>query len=134
MLESHHKVTPRAAIAQKLSGVGRLNAPWLAKQVGRDVITVTARIERALDPCGILNHGLQARLRPHREADHHLAGATAGSSGTARPSTSVAAMKRSGRTATTRTPLSSNHGSSIRAVSTHVSGPDACALAGLTVT
>ena len=41
-----------------LSGVGRLNAPWLAKQVGRDVITVTARIKRALDPCGILNPGV----------------------------------------------------------------------------
>ncbi|MGY2876409.1 glycolate oxidase [Marmoricola sp. URHA0025 HA25] len=39
-------------------GVGRLKAPWLADQVGRDVMTVTARIKDALDPRGILNPGV----------------------------------------------------------------------------
>jgi glycolate oxidase len=38
-------------------GVGRLKRPWLASQLGPDVMTLSARIKHALDPLGILNPG-----------------------------------------------------------------------------
>jgi glycolate oxidase len=38
-------------------GVGKLKRPWLADQVGDDVIALTQRIKDALDPLGILNPG-----------------------------------------------------------------------------
>jgi glycolate oxidase len=39
-------------------GVGRLKAPWLAAQLGPDVMALTQRIKDALDPDGILNPGV----------------------------------------------------------------------------
>jgi glycolate oxidase len=39
-------------------GVGRLKRPWLARQVGEDVLEVSGRIKNALDPHGILNPGV----------------------------------------------------------------------------
>lgn len=39
-------------------GVGRLKAPWLADQLGPDVMALTRRIKDALDPDGILNPGV----------------------------------------------------------------------------
>jgi glycolate oxidase len=39
-------------------GVGRLKAPWLAAQLGPDVMALTRRIKNALDPDGILNPGV----------------------------------------------------------------------------
>ncbi|SHG03710.1 glycolate oxidase [Jatrophihabitans endophyticus] len=39
-------------------GVGRLKAPWLADQLGDDVMALTRRIKDALDPEGILNPGV----------------------------------------------------------------------------
>ncbi|WP_199043426.1 FAD-binding oxidoreductase [Glycomyces salinus] len=38
-------------------GVGRLKRPWLAEQIGEDLLEVSQRIKRALDPDGILNPG-----------------------------------------------------------------------------
>ena len=38
-------------------GVGRLKRPWLAEQVGPDVIALSERSKDALDPLGILNPG-----------------------------------------------------------------------------
>ena len=38
-------------------GVGRLKRPWLADQLGPDVMELTRRIKDALDPQGILNPG-----------------------------------------------------------------------------
>lgn len=38
-------------------GVGRLKRPWLADQLGPDVLALTKRIKDALDPLGILNPG-----------------------------------------------------------------------------
>ncbi|HEY5334984.1 MAG TPA: FAD-linked oxidase C-terminal domain-containing protein [Mycobacteriales bacterium] len=38
-------------------GVGRLKRPWLADQVGEDVLEISQRIKQALDPHGILNPG-----------------------------------------------------------------------------
>lgn len=39
-------------------GVGHLKAPWLAAQLGDDVMALTRRIKDALDPAGILNPGV----------------------------------------------------------------------------
>jgi glycolate oxidase len=39
-------------------GVGRLKEPWLAQQLGPDVMALTQRIKDALDPDGILNPGV----------------------------------------------------------------------------
>jgi len=39
-------------------GVGRLKQPWLAAQVGEDVLDITDRIKTALDPNSILNPGV----------------------------------------------------------------------------
>ena len=39
-------------------GVGRLKAPWLAAQLGPEVMALTRRIKDALDPDGILNPGV----------------------------------------------------------------------------
>jgi glycolate oxidase len=38
-------------------GVGRLKRPWLARQLGPEVMALSARIKDALDPLGILNPG-----------------------------------------------------------------------------
>ncbi|HEU4360782.1 MAG TPA: FAD-linked oxidase C-terminal domain-containing protein [Mycobacterium sp.] len=38
-------------------GVGRLKRPWLARQLGPDVMALNQRIKAALDPLGILNPG-----------------------------------------------------------------------------
>lgn len=38
-------------------GVGRLKKPWLPDQLGPEVMALTERIKRALDPDGILNPG-----------------------------------------------------------------------------
>ena len=38
-------------------GVGRLKRPWLADQLGPDVVALSWRIKQALDPHGILNPG-----------------------------------------------------------------------------
>lgn len=38
-------------------GVGRLKQPWLAAQVGEDVMDLSRRIKDAIDPLGILNPG-----------------------------------------------------------------------------
>ncbi len=38
-------------------GVGRLKRPWLADQVGPDVMALNQRIKAALDPANILNPG-----------------------------------------------------------------------------
>ncbi|HTM85635.1 MAG TPA: FAD-linked oxidase C-terminal domain-containing protein [Mycobacterium sp.] len=38
-------------------GVGRLKQPWLADQLGPDVMALNRRIKDALDPAGILNPG-----------------------------------------------------------------------------
>jgi FAD/FMN-containing dehydrogenase len=38
-------------------GVGTLKRPWLATQLGDDVLEVSRRIKAALDPLGILNPG-----------------------------------------------------------------------------
>ncbi|GAB6902993.1 FAD-binding oxidoreductase [Kineosporia succinea] len=38
-------------------GVGRLKQPWLAAQVGDDVIDLSRRIKAAIDPLGIMNPG-----------------------------------------------------------------------------
>ncbi|PRX96547.1 FAD-binding oxidoreductase [Allonocardiopsis opalescens] len=38
-------------------GVGRLKRPWLADQIGEDLLEVSHRVKRALDPDGILNPG-----------------------------------------------------------------------------
>jgi glycolate oxidase len=38
-------------------GVGRLKAPWLARQLGEDVMELNRTIKAALDPQGILNPG-----------------------------------------------------------------------------
>ncbi|MBX6387559.1 MAG: FAD-binding protein [Frankia sp.] len=38
-------------------GVGRLKRPWLADQLGQDVLDLSLRIKKALDPLGILNPG-----------------------------------------------------------------------------
>jgi glycolate oxidase len=43
-------------------GVGTLKRPWLAPQLGDDVVALTQRIKDALDPLGILNPG-KALLR-----------------------------------------------------------------------
>jgi len=39
-------------------GVGRLKAPWLAAQLGPEVMAFTRRVKDALDPAGILNPGV----------------------------------------------------------------------------
>ncbi|WP_307874755.1 FAD-binding oxidoreductase [Frankia nepalensis] len=38
-------------------GVGRLKRPWLVDQIGPDVLDLSLRVKRALDPLGILNPG-----------------------------------------------------------------------------
>jgi len=38
-------------------GVGRLKRPWLAANVGSDVVRLNERVKAALDPQGILNPG-----------------------------------------------------------------------------
>jgi glycolate oxidase len=38
-------------------GVGRMKRPWLAGQIGDDVLEVAQRVKDALDPAGILNPG-----------------------------------------------------------------------------
>jgi glycolate oxidase len=38
-------------------GVGRLKGPWLADQLGPDVVDLSWRVKNALDPLGILNPG-----------------------------------------------------------------------------
>ncbi|WP_081687489.1 FAD-binding oxidoreductase [Glycomyces tenuis] len=38
-------------------GVGRLKRPWLVEQIGDDLLEVSHRVKRALDPQGILNPG-----------------------------------------------------------------------------
>lgn len=38
-------------------GVGRLKRPWLVDQIGDDLLEVSHRVKRALDPAGILNPG-----------------------------------------------------------------------------
>ena len=38
-------------------GVGRLKRPWLVDQIGADVLEISHRVKRALDPDGILNPG-----------------------------------------------------------------------------
>lgn len=38
-------------------GVGRLKRPWLVDQIGDDLLDVSHRVKRALDPAGILNPG-----------------------------------------------------------------------------
>ncbi|WP_106364764.1 FAD-binding oxidoreductase [Glycomyces artemisiae] len=38
-------------------GVGRLKRPWLAAQIGDDLLDISLRVKRALDPDGILNPG-----------------------------------------------------------------------------
>ena len=38
-------------------GVGRLKRPWLVDQVGPDVLELSNRIKRAIDPCNLLNPG-----------------------------------------------------------------------------
>lgn len=38
-------------------GVGRLKQPWLADQIGPDVMDLTRRIKDAVDPLGIMNPG-----------------------------------------------------------------------------
>jgi glycolate oxidase len=38
-------------------GIGRIKAPWLAAQLGPDVMALSRRIKHALDPEGILNPG-----------------------------------------------------------------------------
>ena len=38
-------------------GVGRLKKPWLAGQLGPEVMELNRRIKAALDPGGILNPG-----------------------------------------------------------------------------
>jgi glycolate oxidase len=39
-------------------GVGRLKRPWLADQLGPEVMALSARIKDAIDPLGILNPGV----------------------------------------------------------------------------
>jgi FAD/FMN-containing dehydrogenase len=38
-------------------GIGTLKLPWLAAQLGDDVVELSRRIKHALDPLGILNPG-----------------------------------------------------------------------------
>jgi glycolate oxidase len=38
-------------------GIGTLKRPWLAAQLGPDVLALQAKIKQALDPLGILNPG-----------------------------------------------------------------------------
>jgi glycolate oxidase len=38
-------------------GVGRLKRPWLVEQIGEDLLEISHRVKRALDPDGILNPG-----------------------------------------------------------------------------
>ena len=38
-------------------GVGRLKRPWLAEQLGPDVMALNQRVKAALDPLNILNPG-----------------------------------------------------------------------------
>ncbi|RZH99044.1 FAD-binding oxidoreductase, partial [Staphylococcus condimenti] len=38
-------------------GVGRLKRPWLAGNLGPDVLALNQRIKQALDPQGIINPG-----------------------------------------------------------------------------
>jgi glycolate oxidase len=38
-------------------GVGTLKLPWVATQLGDDVVELSRRIKQALDPLGILNPG-----------------------------------------------------------------------------
>ncbi|MGC0252541.1 FAD-binding oxidoreductase [Pseudactinotalea sp. Z1748] len=45
-------------------GVGRLKQPWLAAQIGADVLEVSARIKAALDPEQILNPGVILAAEP----------------------------------------------------------------------
>jgi len=44
-------------------GVGRLKQPWLAAQVGPDVMDLTRRIKDAVDPLGIMNPGAVVAAR-----------------------------------------------------------------------
>ncbi|GAA1673313.1 FAD-linked oxidase C-terminal domain-containing protein [Glycomyces endophyticus] len=39
-------------------GVGRLKRPWLVDQIGEDLLGISRRVKRALDPDGILNPGV----------------------------------------------------------------------------
>lgn len=38
-------------------GVGRLKRPWLVNQIGEDLLEISHKVKRALDPAGILNPG-----------------------------------------------------------------------------
>ena len=38
-------------------GIGTLKLPWVAAQLGDDVVELSRRIKHALDPFGILNPG-----------------------------------------------------------------------------